>query len=177
MYLKEQNIESYDELSVKSADASAKFSAVTADIKATEARQFEISELQRHIGTYGKTREIYNAYKQSGYSQDFYEQNRTNIALHEAARKHFDTLGVKRLPKISELKQEYATLQAQKKKLYASYHELKDKSRELFIAKHNAQRILDIDVNEVSTTSTTAAPNAKSRDASRQSVGEGTPEI
>ena len=35
-------------------------------------------------------------------------------------------------------------LQAQKKKLYVDYHELKSQSRELAIAKHNAQRILDI---------------------------------
>jgi hypothetical protein len=144
LYLKEQGIDSYDELVEKAADASAEFSEVTAEIKTIESRQQEIAELQRQIGTYGKTRDTYNAYKRSGFDPDFYEKNRSAIALHEAARKHFDSLGVKKLPKISELKQEYAALQAQKKKLYVSYHVLKDKSRELLVAKHNAQRILDI---------------------------------
>ena len=110
----------------------------------------------------------YNAYKRSNFDQDFYEKNRANITLHETARKHFDSLGVKKLPKISELKQEYATLQSQKKKLYADYYELKEKSRELLIAKHNAQKILDMEI---------ATPDVKSRDTSRQSTNEETPEI
>jgi hypothetical protein len=147
MYLKEQGIESYSELAEKSATASVEFSNTTADIKSIEARQKEIAELQRQIGTYCKTRDTYNAYKRSGFDQNFYEKNRANIALHEAARKHFDSLGVKKLPKISELKQEYATLQAEKKKLYVNYHALKDKSRELLVAKHNAQRILDMEID------------------------------
>jgi len=148
MYLKEQGIESYDELVEKSADASAEFSAATADIKAVEARQKEIAELQRQIGTYGKTREVYNQYKLSGFNPDFYEKNRASIALNEAARKHFDSLKIKKLPKIAELKQEYAALQARKKKLYVGYHKLKEQSRELAVAKHNAQKILDIKLEE-----------------------------
>jgi len=51
---------------------------------------------------------------------------------------------VKNLPKISELKQEYATLQVKKKRLYVGYHELKETSREFLVAKHNVQRILDM---------------------------------
>jgi len=114
----------------------------------------------------------YNAYKRSNFDQDFYEKNRANITLHETARKHFDSLGVKKLPKISELKQEYVTLQAQKKKLYVDYYELKEKSRELLIAKHNAQKILDMEI-----TAPDATPDVKSRDTSRQSTDEETPEI
>jgi hypothetical protein len=161
MFLKEQNIESFDELAEKTADVSAEFSRVTADIRAIESRQKEIAELQRQIGTYGKTRDVYNAYKRSGYDHDFYEKNRANIALHEAARKHFDSLGVKKLPKISELKQEYAALQAEKKKLYVSYHELKDKSRELLVANHNAQKIMDISLEPQERETSRKAPHAE----------------
>ena len=144
LYLKEQGIESYDELAEKSAVISSEFSEVTGKIKAIESRHKEISELQRQIGSYGKTRDIYSAYKRSGFDPVFYENNRSAIDLHKTARKHFDSLGIKKLPKISELKQEYAALQADKKNLYAGYHDLKRKSRELLVAKHNAQRILDI---------------------------------
>jgi hypothetical protein len=31
----------------------------------------EVSELQEHIGQYGKTRDIYAKYKTSGWSRDF----------------------------------------------------------------------------------------------------------
>jgi len=167
LYLKEQGIDSYDELVEKSAGASSEFSTISVDIKAIEARQREIAELQRQIGTYGKTRDIYSEYKRSGFDTDFYEKNRTNNTLHEAARKHFDRLGVKKLPKVPELKQEYATLQAQKKKLYVSYHDVKEQSRELSVAKHNAQKILDIKLD---------MPDAQNRDASHQLFNASTPE-
>jgi predicted restriction endonuclease len=85
------------------------------------------------------------AYKKSGYSKKFYESNRADIALHEAAKKHFDNLGISKLPKISELKQEYATLQTDKKKLYSGYRDLKKNAHDLLIAKSNAERILDIE--------------------------------
>lgn len=45
---------------------------------------------------------------------------------------------------MQSLKQEYAVLLVEKKKLYSGYHELKEKPRELLTAKHNADRILGI---------------------------------
>jgi len=144
LYLKEQGINSYAELTQKTTAMSQVFSDITAKIKSIESRQKEISELQRQIATYGKTRDTYAAYKRLGFSQKFYEANRANIALHEAAKKHFYSIEVKKLPKISELKQEYATLQAEKKKLYAGYHEIKKHKQDLLVAKNNAERLLDI---------------------------------
>ena len=144
LYLKENGIDSYDELVQKTTTASDEYSKITERIKSIENRQTGIAELQRQIGTYGKTRDTYIAYKRSGYNSEFYESNRSNIALHQAARKHFDSLGVKKLPKISELRQEYAALQAEKKKLYANYQTIKKSSQDLLVAKHNAERILGI---------------------------------
>ena len=54
MYLKEQDVDSYEELVEKSTVAST----IATNIKAIEIRQKEIVELQRQIGTYGKTRDI-----------------------------------------------------------------------------------------------------------------------
>ena len=42
------------------------------------------------------------------------------------------------------LKQEYATLAAEKKKLYSGYHKIKQNSRDLTIAQRNADLILGI---------------------------------
>ena len=165
LFLKESGIESYDDLAQKSAAVSDEFSAITAKINSIESRQKDIAELQRQIGTYGKTRDTYNAYKRSGFSPEFYETNRSDIALHQAARKHFDSLGVKKLPKISELKQEYAALQAEKKKLYASYHTVKKNSQDLLIAKSNTERILGI------------TPGARNREITRSRASVQSPEI
>ena len=52
---------------------------------------------------------------------------------------------MKKLPSMQSLKQEWATLAAEKKKLYSGYRAAKEKWKELFIAKSNADRILNYD--------------------------------
>jgi len=106
----------------------------------------EITELQKHIGTYGKTRDIYAKYKASGWDQDFFDMYATDIILHKAVKKHFDELGYgkgKKLPSINSLKQEYAVLLTEKKKLYSGWQELKENRKSLLTAKSNADRILN----------------------------------
>ena len=104
----------------------------------------EIIELQKHIGTYSKTRDTYSKCRASGWDKDFYESRRAGITLHRAAKKYFDGLGLKKLPIIAALKQECAALQAEKKKLYSGYHAAKENMRELVIAKDNAAKILGL---------------------------------
>jgi hypothetical protein len=88
---------------------------------------------------------VFAAYKKSGYDRAYYDANAGDIILHRAAKKFFDAQGLKgKLPSINSLKQEYATTLAAKKKLYAEYHALRDTSRELAIAKANADRLLGI---------------------------------
>lgn len=144
IFLKENGINSYDDLIEKTAAASAEFNERSTKNKAIEKQLVEISELQKHIGTYGKTREIYAQYRASGWDADFYEQFRADVTLHKAAKKYFESLGLKKLPSINSLKQEYATLLAEKKKLYSGYRELKEKRTALLVAKGNAERMLGV---------------------------------
>jgi len=147
IFLQENGIEDYGDLVEKSAAASSDFNERLTKIKAADKRLGEISELQKHIGNYSKHREVYAQYKASGWSEDFFETHRADLTLHKAAKKHFDGQGYgknKKLPSMQSLKQEYAALLAEKKKLYSGYHELKEKSRALLTAKHNADRILGI---------------------------------
>jgi hypothetical protein len=96
----------------------------------------EISALQKHIGTYGKTRDVYAAYRDSGYSRKYF--------THKETKKAFDTLGLKKIPSINKgLQQEYAALLAEKKKLYASYNEAKREMRDILTAKNNVAPFLN----------------------------------
>jgi chaperonin cofactor prefoldin len=155
IFLQENGIDSYDDLKKKSSSASGDFATLTKRIKEIETRLKEVTELQKYIGQYGKTRDVYAKYKASGWSRDFYDVHAADIILHQAAKKYFDELGMKKLPSINQLKQEYATLAVEKKKLYGGYHEIKDLSRELLTARTNAERILGM------------TPDAQNRDASR----------
>ena len=145
LFLKENGIDSYDDLVKKAAAASVEFDGRMAKIKETEKRMAEITELQKHIGTYGKTRDVYTKYKASGWNPGFYEDNRADITLHRAAKKHFDDLKIKKLPAMAALKQEYAVHAAEKRKLYNGYHEAKDNMRQLLVAKGNAARMLGVE--------------------------------
>ena len=156
VFLQENGIDSYEDLKKKSSSSSGEVAGRMAKIKEIETRQKEITELQKYIGQYGKTRDIYAAYKASGWSRSFYDANAADIILHRAAKKYFDTLGKKKLPSINALKQEYATLAADKKRLYSGYQELKASSRALTIAKGNADRILGI------------TPDAQTRNTKRE---------
>ena len=67
---------------------------------------------------------------------------RIDKELKEQAEVFFNELGLNKLPTIKMLQTEYATLLAEKKKLYQSYRKAKDNMRELLTAKNNTDRLL-----------------------------------
>jgi len=144
IFLQENGIDSYDDLKKKASSASGGFAVLNKKIRDVETRMNEITELQKFIGQYGKTREIYAAYKKSGWSQKYYDAHSADIILHRAAKNYFDKLGLKKLPSINQLKQEWATLAAEKKSLYVGYKEAKETSKSLTVALGNANYILGI---------------------------------
>ena len=133
----------------KASSASGDFGTLSSKIRGIEDKQKEIAELQKQIGAYGKTRGIFERYKASKYSRAFYDEHAADINIHRAAKRFFDEHGYKgKLPTINALKQEWAELNTEKKKLYADYHRLKDNARELANAKYNADVILGIKPTE-----------------------------
>jgi len=60
----------------------------------------------------------------------------------------FNELGKKKLPSINMLRQEWATLDSEKKTLYRDYHELKDHRTDLANAKVICDKILGIEKDE-----------------------------
>lgn len=144
IFLQENGIDSYAELAEKAGAVSADYNNRLTKIKAAENRMAEIAQLQKHIGTYGKTRDTYVRYKASKFSQDFYDTHAGDIILHKAAKKYFDELGLKKLPPMNQLKQEYATLSAEKNALYRDYKKFSAQRKELLTAKDNCERLLGI---------------------------------
>lgn len=62
--------------------------------------------------------------------------------MHQSAKEAFNTLELKKLPSIQTLKQEYAALLAEKKKLYQGYRQARETMRNLLTAKENTDRLL-----------------------------------
>lgn len=151
IFLQEHGIDSYDELCEKASTASGEFHKLSKRIKEIETRQKEITELQKQIGTYGKTLGTYRRYRNIKNQKDrdaFYDVNSADIILHRAAKKYFDEHDFNdKLPSINSLKQEWATLDAERRKLYSGYKAAKQNYAALGTAKSNADHILGINKN------------------------------
>ena len=110
---------------VGSEQAGAGFDASSRRIKQLEARMAEIAQLKTHIIRYARTREVYAAYKKSRHKKEFRAAHAEEIAQHEAAKKAFDALGGKPIPKVAQLSKEYDALLAEKRAEYEKYKALR----------------------------------------------------
>ncbi len=123
IYLQEKGLTDLGELEKVCDAVVQKFNDLSDQSKAASARMKDISELQKHIGAYGKTREIYAQYRKlTGRKREkFYEQHSSEITVCQAAKRYFDSLGLKKLPSMQSLKQEYAMLKTENRKRYPEY--------------------------------------------------------
>ena len=145
-YLREHGLLDYAELERRTADASEQFNTLSDRIKAAEKQMAEITVLRTQIINYMKTREVFAAYKKSGYSRKFLAEHESEIILHRAAKKVFDQMGLKKLPTVKSLQAEYAELLADKKSAYAEYRQSREEMKELMIHKSNVDLILGKEV-------------------------------
>ena len=116
---------------------------ISTRIQNIDMRLKDISALQKQIGVYSKTRDIYASYRKSGYSKKYLAEHDQDIAAHKAAKKYFDGLGLEKLPTINTLKTEYAALAAEKKKLYAEYHPARKNMQDVLSAQQYVRQLLN----------------------------------
>ena len=144
-YLTEHQLLDYDKLATKACEASAQFGTLASTIQSTETRMRELASLREHIFHYRKTREVYIAYRQSGYSKQFYAEYEAEILLHKAAKTAFDALPDRKIPSLKELNAEFEALLATKKKAYGEYQPARREMQDVLTAKANVDAILGID--------------------------------
>ena len=143
-FLIENDLTDYDELTARAAQAGDRFDEVSRRIKQLEGRMADVAQLKTHIINYSKTREVYAAYKKSHHKKEFLAEHGAEIAQHEAAKKAFDALGGKPIPKVAQLSQEYAALLAEKQEQYAEYKALRQDMIAYRTAKQNVDKILGL---------------------------------
>lgn len=141
-YLREHDLMDMAALKEKAEAATAQFNTLSAQIKSAEARMAEVAVLKTQIINYAKTREVFAAYKASGYSKKYLAEHETDILLHRAAKKAFNDLGLKKLPTVKSLQEEYAQLLAGKKAAYSDYKKAREEMRELLTIQNNVAHIL-----------------------------------
>jgi hypothetical protein len=143
LFLQENDIHDFAKLEQMSKESTARTDELLSDIKQKEARMKEIKVLRMHIINYSKTRNVYVEYRKAGYSKNFFETHREEITLHKAAKDAFDQLGLKKIPRVAELNEEFTRLAREKNAEYAEYRKERDRMRDLINARKNAEMILN----------------------------------
>lgn len=81
-------------------------------------------------------------------SKRFRTEHETDILLHQAAKKYFDSLAITKLPSVKNLREEYAGLLEQKRKAYAEYKQVRMEMKELHNVRANVEYLLDIPIGQ-----------------------------
>ena len=147
-FLIENNLADYDELALRAEQAEDGFNAASQKIKQLEARMAGVAQLKTHIIQYSKTREVYAVYKKSRHKKEFLTEHGSEIAQHEAAKKAFDALDGKPIPKVAQLSAEYAALLEEKREQYEQYKALRQDMITYQTALRNVDQILGLEPPE-----------------------------
>lgn len=145
VYLEKKGFADFDALAKAASTAEERFYELKGTIRAAEARMSEIQTLRTHIINYSKTREVYAGYRKAGYSKKYLAEHESDIIIHKAAKKAFDDFGLKKLPTVKSLNEEFAWLLTEKKAVYADYHKTQEQMRELMIHKANTAYLLGLE--------------------------------
>ena len=127
--LKEKNITSLSELKESITDLRDKKYKTTRDLKDTENKIDEKTQLIDQSEKYLKYKDIYKAYAKLKKikQEDFYNEHTAELILFESARKHLkEHLGESKTLNISKWKSELTTLKKDKKILYSQILEIRE---------------------------------------------------
>lgn len=148
VYLTELGISSESQMRSRLEAATTQHDTLRDDIRAMDDRMKAISDLQRHIFNYKKYRKIYADYKASGFNKRFAADHQQELALFRAARQAFDAAGITKLPKIDDLRAEFAELKDRKQAALAEYRQVRDELNDLRRAKGNVDSVIGGKENE-----------------------------
>ena len=145
LFLQNNNLTDLQTLSQTAQQAKTEYDKLQPRIEAADKRMKEISTLQKHIGTYNKTKGIYSQYLRSKRNKDFYRKNEKAIKSCEESKAFFDSLPHQNLPTIKELQVEYAQLVTEKNQCTFAKKEMKQHILDLQLARKNVELLLDIE--------------------------------
>lgn len=148
LFLREHGFETMEQLDSFISEKTEKRDSLLSSVRSAEKQITEIAALRKHIFNYSNTRVTYEAYRKAGYSRKFFEAHREEITIHKAAKKAFDELGVKRIPKVKDLNAEYARLMAEKKQTFAEYRQARDEVKEYLIVRENIASLYEAERKE-----------------------------
>ena len=138
------DIGSIDELENQIHVLQTERNALRAAIREKQTRMKEINRQRQAIRDYGGTKAVYTQFRESGWSQKFYNEHREGIEAHRNAQNVYAYVDGK-MPTLKELTAEYDALKKENESDRAILEEEKPKLANLKNIRHNYE-ILERDV-------------------------------
>lgn len=139
LFLQEHEIESYEQLKEITDERCGRMQELQDSMKKKELRLQKIKKLQKAIVDYAKTREVFVAYKKSGYSKKFWEEHEADLLIYKAAEDVYKSLPKGTKLDMKKLRKEYGEICAKRKKEFLEYAEIKKNMNQYLIARKNLE--------------------------------------
>ena len=125
--------------------APQKLSDIRTEMKSVEATIAEKKEFRDYVLNYHKTRYVVDelkACKKEKARQKYRDEHDSDFIILNAAKRYFDSKGLKKLPSYKALQTEVEQLIKEKNKLYNQYQTAKDEAQRLDTIRHNIEQTL-----------------------------------
>ena len=143
MYIKEQGIYNYEELSAKVAAVEQRQQHLKSQIAANSTRLDEILAQKKIIYNYLKTKNVYAKWRESGWSGKFAAAHKEELQTHKDAKKAFEVFKGTRIPTLKELTAEYDKIVQENQINIDEQRRIRTEQRDLLMAKANIDRITE----------------------------------
>lgn len=145
--LRQKGLTDLSEFDRKYEVVNSVFDKVSTALKSTENRLKDLTELQKQLRIYGRTKELHTKFQQSRNKDKFIRETdgaESDVMLHETAKRYLSAYKKEHgtVPKSADLKPLLTTLQKEKSALYEQYKTAKTEQMELAKLHTNLQKIL-----------------------------------
>ena len=125
--------------------AHEKLSDIRTKMKSVEAAIKEKKEFRNYVMSYYKTKyliEGLKACKNEKARQKYRDEHDSDFIILNAAKRYFDSKGLKKLPSYKALQTEVEQLIKEKNELYNQYQTVKEEAQRLDTIRHNIEQTL-----------------------------------
>ena len=144
LFLKEEGIHDVPALKQKKKDARQEMESLKATLDQHEVKLKKIQGLKNAVFTYGKLRNVWLEYKNSGYSKRFADLHSAELQKYKNACKVMEQAKKTGMSlKIKDLNKEYDAVLNEKKTAYKRYAAVKDRYKKLSVSERNVEMMLD----------------------------------
>ena len=141
----EMGLDSPEALAAACDAAHEKLSDIRTEMKSVEATIAEKKEFRDYVLNYHKTRYVIDELKtcrKEKARQKYRDEHDSDFIILNAAKRYFDSKGLKKLPSYKALQTEVEQLIKEKNELYNQYQTVREEAQRLDTTRHNLEQTL-----------------------------------